>query len=1222
MQNYPTKQQIAVCARLTDTLVGALCKTRKLKKKTIKNAYIGSELVSWLVVNTVVTTREEASNLIQSYLDVGLLLCASGSEKFLDDPMSCYVLTKDFQGEVEKVFRNYQVNLFSKKIDSVLSTDSPTTTKEMKKSKIGRHSMKIESNKLFVPTVLPSMYGNYGSPLENLVPDINDDDSLPIIVKSSVIYLEKHGIDVVGIFRVEPDNAELTRWKQLINYEDKEIDFELFMFKTPHLVSALLKAFFRELPVPILHPFESFSALIPDEQIRSPSKKQIHACRELIEKLPNCFYRCLKYLIGFLRRIADNHTVNLMTTSNISSIFGPNLMWRKLESSMNTLIYLQDVKIANAMVMLLIENFETIFMNQKGSYEVPEGSVLPGYSNQVYNEPKRIVNLSIPSKYQDKTFTSKSDSALRESKSSSIYSPPVPLSMSSLATFVPESITDEKPIFNHHVQPPPTVESNSLVSSSTPLSSSVSASTSSSATTTTSKPKTPNNNASRKLQRKKPNKELIESTFESIKLKPLYTSMLEKQSGLKFFSKNIDGKMFKHVIKGGDMVEWLERKTDLSKEKCIQCYQKFIESGYISLVNSSSSSSSSTAAATATSTTTSTTLSTTTDKKMENGRLFTQQFFEQELFYFPLFKEEEVNVTEVVERRSSYNRLSVSSGAVLRTSQTLNSRSQPAPTVSQQQTFIESSSITIISEVQQPTKPSAQSKIVRPHVPLVFSGASSLIVPSSSSSSSSNGVLSNTLGNSKKVDTTNDTQNDKVTNKKYNTAPLNVVPAVSVVKAADEVSTKKSKSHLSKSYTQKFTVERDNEFKILEEDETRLYIQQQQQQQSSLTEKRILEHKVKSHSVRQLTNTGVSSANHQHQQQLQLGPFSARETTHTRAKPRTIPTKELQSINVANNQPLVKNINMNMKNANNTNSLAYPSGENGLVFNNNNNIPVFSANKIGQNSIYKFQQFDSSSTSDSPTHELLKLKIKRTSNEQQNDKIIKIASSPDFFSSTKSNNYQNNLNVPIFPTVNSDPSTPKLVSPTSSTSSSSSSSSSSSQLPYLYRDTSFLTTCSFNPSSERLFQATIGKLFKQTSTLSWILLGYESDNQLILQASDFGNLHTVLPHLKNQEIQYIFVRLPPGNKNNNITRGVGGGQQQQPSSSVSQEQTKNRDVFIVWIGPNVEKSQKILKGRHVGEVAKMLKPFDAELTAVSKLNFTENMVRQLSDPDSDCHVID
>jgi len=86
---------------------------------------------------------------------------------------------------------------------------------------------------------------------------------------------------------------------------------------------------------------------------------QIDVIRDLlIEKLPTQNYNVLKYLIEFLNLVANYSDTNLMTTSNLSIVFGPNLAWSE-DDQMNTLA---NYSLINTFTEILISRYTELFL--------------------------------------------------------------------------------------------------------------------------------------------------------------------------------------------------------------------------------------------------------------------------------------------------------------------------------------------------------------------------------------------------------------------------------------------------------------------------------------------------------------------------------------------------------------------------------------------------------------------------------------------------------------------------------------------------------------------------------------------------------------------------------------------------------------------------------------------------------------------------------------------
>eukprot|EP01092_Planopodium_desertum_P002290 TRINITY_DN13612_c0_g2_i1.p1 TRINITY_DN13612_c0_g2~~TRINITY_DN13612_c0_g2_i1.p1 ORF type:complete len:123 (+),score=2.85 TRINITY_DN13612_c0_g2_i1:81-449(+) len=119
------------------------------------------------------------------------------------------------------------------------------------------------------------------------------------------------------------------------------------------------------------------------------------------------------------------------------------------------------------------------------------------------------------------------------------------------------------------------------------------------------------------------------------------------------------------------------------------------------------------------------------------------------------------------------------------------------------------------------------------------------------------------------------------------------------------------------------------------------------------------------------------------------------------------------------------------------------------------------------------------------------------------------------------------------------------------------------------------------------------------SDLARILIGYKGKKTLIFKGQG-ETIPELVSALDDKSIEYALVRVPV---------------------SVDGHRT-TRDVFINWIGPKVSMIEKGQKNSILAEVMAFMEPFHADLTAISKANFTFQTVVDRSKPLSGSHVID
>ncbi|KAG8519762.1 LOW QUALITY PROTEIN: Rho GTPase-activating protein 6, partial [Galemys pyrenaicus] len=194
---------------------------------------------------------------------------------------------------------------------------------------------------------------------------------VPRLVDSCCQHLEKHGLQTVGIFRV---GSSKKRVRQLREDFDRGVDVSLEEEHSVHDVAALLKEFLRDMPDPLLTR-ELYTAFI--NTLLLEPEEQLSTLQLLIYLLPPCNCDTLHRLLQFLSIVArhaddnvskDGHEVtgNKMTSLNLATIFGPNLLHKQKSSdkefSVQSSARAEESTAIIAVVQKMIENYEALFM--------------------------------------------------------------------------------------------------------------------------------------------------------------------------------------------------------------------------------------------------------------------------------------------------------------------------------------------------------------------------------------------------------------------------------------------------------------------------------------------------------------------------------------------------------------------------------------------------------------------------------------------------------------------------------------------------------------------------------------------------------------------------------------------------------------------------------------------------------------------------------------------
>ncbi|XP_016894444.1 rho GTPase-activating protein 6-like isoform X2 [Cynoglossus semilaevis] len=196
------------------------------------------------------------------------------------------------------------------------------------------HSRLLEALQLSLPAETPSKKEKHRDKRLSLNPIYRQ---VPRVVDSCCQHIEKYGLQTVGIFRV---GSSKKRVRQLREEFDRGIDVQLDEEHSVHDVAALLKEFLRDMPDPLLTK-ELYTAFI-NSTLSEPEEQQ-NIVQLLVYLLPACNSDTLHRLLDFLSTVAAHAndqqdkdgqeiTGNKMTSLNLATIFGPNLLHKQKSS--------------------------------------------------------------------------------------------------------------------------------------------------------------------------------------------------------------------------------------------------------------------------------------------------------------------------------------------------------------------------------------------------------------------------------------------------------------------------------------------------------------------------------------------------------------------------------------------------------------------------------------------------------------------------------------------------------------------------------------------------------------------------------------------------------------------------------------------------------------------------------------------------------------------------
>nr|KAF6359450.1 Rho GTPase activating protein 36 [Myotis myotis] len=192
---------------------------------------------------------------------------------------------------------------------------------------------------------------------------------IPQVVEACCSFIEKHGLNTVGIFTLEYSEE---RVRELREEFDQGLDVVFDDTQNVHDVAALLKEFFRDMKDSLL-PDDLYMSFLLTATLKP--QDQLSALQLLVYLMPPCHSDTLERLLKALHKITENCEDsigvdgqlvfgNRMTSTNLALVFGSALLKKgrfgKRESRKTNLgidHYVASVNVVRAM----IDNWDVLF---------------------------------------------------------------------------------------------------------------------------------------------------------------------------------------------------------------------------------------------------------------------------------------------------------------------------------------------------------------------------------------------------------------------------------------------------------------------------------------------------------------------------------------------------------------------------------------------------------------------------------------------------------------------------------------------------------------------------------------------------------------------------------------------------------------------------------------------------------------------------------------------
>lgn len=180
---------------------------------------------------------------------------------------------------------------------------------------------------------------------------------VPRFVQKCVRFVERHGLDTDGIYRVSGNLAVIQRLRHKADHEE-QLDLDDGHVTEVHVVTGALKLFFRELPEP-LFPFSSYDKFIAAIQLAEHSQR-VSYIKDLVSSLPLPNHSTMELLFTHLQRVIAHSDSNRMSVQSLAIVFGPTLLRPLVETNLTVHMVFQS-----RIVELMLQEVSSMFTPPK-----------------------------------------------------------------------------------------------------------------------------------------------------------------------------------------------------------------------------------------------------------------------------------------------------------------------------------------------------------------------------------------------------------------------------------------------------------------------------------------------------------------------------------------------------------------------------------------------------------------------------------------------------------------------------------------------------------------------------------------------------------------------------------------------------------------------------------------------------------------------------------------
>ncbi|KAF4021130.1 hypothetical protein G4228_013833 [Cervus hanglu yarkandensis] len=218
---------------------------------------------------------------------------------------------------------------------------------------------------------------------------------VPQVLRSCAEFVEEYGV-VDGIYRLSGVSSNIQKLRQEFEAERKpDLRRDVYL-QDIHCVSSLCKAYFRELPDPLLtyRLYDKFAEAVAVQL----EPERLVKILDVLQELPVPNYRTLEFLMRHLVHMASFSAQTNMHARNLAIVWAPNLLRSKdIEASgFNGTAAFMEVRVQSIVVEFILTHVDQLFGGAALSgHEVESGwRSLPGV--RVSGSPEDVMPRSLP----------------------------------------------------------------------------------------------------------------------------------------------------------------------------------------------------------------------------------------------------------------------------------------------------------------------------------------------------------------------------------------------------------------------------------------------------------------------------------------------------------------------------------------------------------------------------------------------------------------------------------------------------------------------------------------------------------------------------------------------------------------------------------------------------------------------------------------------------------